>query len=322
MSTHPGPTRLALVLSAGLVAVSLAAVFIRLAEAPGVVVAAYRMLIASLMLLPWTLRALKRTPLNRANAPFALGAGLFLGLHFATWITSLSYTTVAASVALVTTNPLWVALLSWVFLKSSPSPRVLVGAGLAVLGGVTIGLADAGGGGEPLVGNLLALLGAISVSCYILLGRSAQQRGLSLPAYIGVAYGAAALLLLPTPLLLDMPYLAYSNETFFWILLLALLPQLVGHTSLNYAVNYLAPTVVATVFLLEPVGATLLALVVFGEVPPLLTAAGALVLLAGVGLVSYGGPRGKRAPKRPNERGSRHKKNGPEVRGLRDGPNP
>ncbi|MDQ3396826.1 MAG: EamA/RhaT family transporter, partial [Deinococcota bacterium] len=92
MTPPPGRARLIAVLGVGVVAVSLAAIFIRLAEAPGVVVAAYRMLIASLVLLPWTLRALKHTPLSRANLPYALGAGFFLGAHFAAWISSLSYT--------------------------------------------------------------------------------------------------------------------------------------------------------------------------------------------------------------------------------------
>ncbi|MDQ3458036.1 MAG: DMT family transporter [Deinococcota bacterium] len=288
MDAEPGRGRLFLILGVGLVAVSLAAIFIRLAEAPGVVVAAYRMLLASLVLLPWTLRALRRTPLNRGNLPYALGAGFFLGAHFATWISSLSYTTVAASVALVTTNPLWVALLSWLFLSSPPTARVLLGALVAVAGAVMIGVGDLQGGSEPLLGNGLAVLGAISVSCYILLGRSAQRRGLGLQAYVGVAYGAAALMLLPLPLILGFSYLDYSLKTFFWTLLLALVPQLIGHTSLNYAVKYLAPTVVATIFLLEPIGSAALALLLFREVPTALTAAGAVVLLLGVGLASYG----------------------------------
>lgn len=290
----PGRGRLFFVLSAGLVAVSLAAVFIRLAEAPGVVVAAYRLLIASLVLLPWTLRALKRTPLSRASAFYTLGAGVFLGAHFATWISSLSYTTVAASVALVTTNPLWVALLGWIFLKSPPTARMMLGALVAVAGGAMIGLGDMAGGSDPLLGNGLAVLGALTLSAYILLGRSAQRRGLGLQAYIGVAYGAAALFLLPLPLLFGLSYLDYSPMTFFWIALLALIPQLVGHTSLNYAVKYLEPTVVATIFLLEPIGAAVLALIVFGEVPAPLTAAGAALLLFGVGLATYGGRLGWR----------------------------
>jgi drug/metabolite transporter (DMT)-like permease len=289
--------RIFTVLGIGVFAVSLAAIFIRMADAPGVMVAAYRLLIAALVLLPWTLRALYKTPLKRANLPYVLGAGIFLGAHFATWISSLSYTTVAASVALVSTNPLWVALLSWVFLKSPPSVRVLAGALVAVIGGVMIGFGDFGGGSDPLLGDALAVLGAICMSCYLLLGRSAQRRGLSLQAYIGVAYAVAALVLLPLPLLFGFSYLDYSAETFLWILLLALVPQLIGHTSINYAIKQLEPTVVATVILLEPIGSAVLALIVFQEIPAGLTALGAAALLAGVALAAW--PQEKRVRSTP-----------------------
>lgn len=295
MTPPPGRARLIAVLGVGVIAVSLAAIFIRLAEAPGVVVAAYRMLIASLVLLPWTLRALKHTPLSRANLPYALGAGFFLGAHFAAWISSLSYTTVAASVALVTTNPLWVALFSWIFLHSPPPAQVTAGALIAVLGGVMIGFGDLGGGSAPLLGDTLAVLGAVFASAYLLLGRSAQRRGLGLQAYVGVAYGVAALVLLPLPLLFGFAYLDYSAATFFWVVALALVPQLIGHTSINYGIKYLEPTVVATVILLEPLGSALLALLVFQEVPARLTALGAALLLLGVGVASW---RGRRAGSR------------------------
>lgn len=118
MPSSPPPARLYLILAAGVVAVSLAAIFIRYAQAPSLIVAAYRMTIASLILLPLTLPALRKTPLTKANAPYALLAGVFLGIHFATWISSLSFTTVAASAAIVATQPLWVALFSWLFSKN------------------------------------------------------------------------------------------------------------------------------------------------------------------------------------------------------------
>lgn len=283
----PSPSRLGLVMGVGLVAVSLSAIFIRLADAPGVVVAAYRMLLASLLLLPWTLRALRRTPLTRRNAPYAGLAGLLLGLHFATWISSLSYTSVAAGTSLGTTTPVWVALSSWLFLGLAPPFSAMLGMLTAVLGGAMIGFGAAGGGSSaPLLGNALALTGAAAAAAYLLLGRSAQRRGLGLQAYIGVAYGVAAVSLLPLPLVLGYDYVGYSFGTYFWILMLALMSQLVGHTAYNYAVRYLEPTLVATVILLEPIGASLLALALFGEVPPTLTLFGALVLLGGVALTA------------------------------------
>lgn len=284
----PSPSRLTLILGVGLFAVSLSAILIRLADAPGVVVAAYRMLLASLILLPWTLRALRRTPLTRNNGGYAVLAGLFLAVHFATWISSLSYTSVAASTSLGTSTPVWVALSSWLFLGLAPSFTAFLGMLTAVLGGALIGFggAAASGSAAPLLGNALALTGAAAAAAYLLLGRAAQQRGLGLQAYVGVAYGVAAALLLPLPLFFGLSYTGYSAETWLWVLLLALLPQLVGHTAYNYAVKYMAPTVVATVILLEPVGASVLALVLFSEVPPLLTLIGAVVLLGGVAITS------------------------------------
>lgn len=276
------PRLLPLILAVGVIAVSLAAIFIRLADAPGVVVAAYRMLLASLILLPWSIPALARAPLTRHNALYAVLAGVLLAAHFATWITSLSYTSVAASVALVSTHPLWVALFSWLFLKAAPALAVIFGILLTVLGAAMIGFSDLGGGSAPPIGNGLAVLGAMAAAGYLLLGRAAQRRGLSLPAYVGVAYGVAALALLPLPALLNLPYLNYPLGSLIWIALLALIPQLVGHTSFNYALRFLNPTTVATVILLEPIGAGLLALAVFGETPSALTAVGALILVAGV----------------------------------------
>lgn len=283
----PSPSRLTLVMGVGLVAVSLSAIFIRLADAPGVVVAAYRMILASLLLLPWTLRALRTTPLTRANAPYAVLAGLLLGLHFATWISALSYTSVAAGTSLGTTTPVWVALSSWLFLGLAPPFSAMLGMLTAVLGGAMIGFGAVGGeSSAPLFGNALALTGAAAAAAYLLLGRSAQRRGLGLQAYIGVAYGVAALSLLPLPFLLGYDYFGYGAGTYFWILMLAVVSQLVGHTAYNYAVRYLEPTLVATVILLEPVGASLLALLLFREVPPALTLLGAAVLLVGVALTA------------------------------------
>ncbi|MEM7735284.1 MAG: DMT family transporter [Deinococcota bacterium] len=271
-----------LALTIGVLAVSTAAVFIRLAAAPGVVVALYRMLFASLALAPFTIRGLKRTPLTLQNAPYAILAGLCLAAHFATWISSLSYTSVTASAALVNTNPLWMALFSWLFLGLAPPLTVLLGAVLAVLGGALIGFDGSSIGSQPALGNSLALAGAVAISAYLLLGRSAQRRGLSLQAYVGSAYAVAALALLPLPLVFNLPYAPYPALTWLWLVLLALVPQLIGHTSFNYAMNYVSPTLVATIILLEPIGAALLALIVFTEVPSVLTAIGAGILLVGV----------------------------------------
>lgn len=284
--TDPAPSslRLAVVLVAAVLAISFAAIFTRLAEAPGVVVAFWRMAFSCLLLAPFTVRGLRRTPPTWRSLRPTLWAGVLLGVHFAAWLSSLAFTTVAASVTLVTTFPLWVALIEWARGRR-PTRGVLIGLGIALAGGAAIGLGDLRGGSAPLLGDALALLGATTVAGYFLLGRHAQHAGLSTGAYAGIAYAVATLVLLPLPLVVGAPYLAWPAETWLWIALMALAPQMIGHTGLNWANRFMDPTLVATVTLLEPIGAGTLALILFGEVPGVGVLLGAPVLLVGVALV-------------------------------------
>jgi drug/metabolite transporter (DMT)-like permease len=289
----PSRARVVAVLAVALVAVGLAAIFIRLAEAPSLVVAFWRMAIAALVLAPFTVVALRRTPLSATTAWPTLWAGALLGVHFAAWITSLSYTTVATSVTLVATVPLWVALFSWLFLRRPPPLSVLFGVLIAVAGGAVIafgditaarvdGMSAAAAAPAPLLGNALAVIGAIAAAGYLLLGRSAQRHGLGLQAYVGVAYAIAALVLAPWPFLLGDAYLGYGSSTFMWIVLLALVPQLIGHTGINFAMKHVDPTRVATATLLEPAIAGVVAAWLFVEVPGTLALVGMGVVLLGV----------------------------------------
>ncbi|HEX7001637.1 MAG TPA: DMT family transporter [Trueperaceae bacterium] len=293
-SAEPDRRRVYLVLAAALVAVSFAAVFIRLANAPAPVVALYRLAIASLILAPSTLRALRRTPLKGRAAWLTALSGLALAIHFATWISSLSFTTIAASVTLATTTPLWTALFAWLVLGAAPTLSVLLGMTVAVAGAAVIGFGDLVGGTNPVLGDLLALAAAACAAVYFLIGREVMRGGVSLPAYVGAVYGWAALWLLPLPLIAGVPYLGYSWEALGWIALLALVPQVVGHTGLNYTARHLGATVTATAVLAEPIGSGVLAALVFGEVPPPMTLVGAVLVLGGVTLVvRTGEPRGR-----------------------------
>lgn len=282
--TAPSRTRLSLVLAAAVLAISFAAIFTRLAEAPGVVVAFWRMAFSCLLLAPFALRGLRRTPPTWRSLRPTLWAGVLLGVHFAAWLSSLSFTTVAASVTLVTTFPLWVALIEWARGRR-PTRGVTAGLFVALAGGATIGLGDLRGGSAPLLGDGLALIGAVTVAGYFLLGRHAQHAGLSTGAYAGIAYAVATVVLLPLPLVFGAPYLAWPAETWLWIALMALAPQMIGHTGLNWANRFMDPTLVATVTLLEPLGAGALALLMFAEVPGPGVLLGAPVLLLGVAMV-------------------------------------
>jgi drug/metabolite transporter (DMT)-like permease len=288
------PPRLAL--GVAIAAVSTASVFIRYAQAdaPSLTIAAYRLGMAALILLPlaWLRHGSEFLMLKASDWFWALASGVFLAAHFATWITSLEYTTVASSAVLVSTSPLWVALAARLFLKEPLPPRLLAGLSLAMAGSVVISFAEARSGvsTRPLLGNTLALAGAMAVSGYWLIGRR-LRRQISLIPYVTMVYGFAALTLLAAALLLRQPLSGFKASTYGWFLLLALLPQLLGHSSFNWALKHLPAAYVAVATLGEPVGAALLAYLLLGETPQLLKVIAAGVILAGIYLALSRSPR-------------------------------
>lgn len=281
------PSVASLVLAMGIAAVSTASVFIRnaQAEAPSLVIAAYRLTLASLILIPL---AWKRYPhelrrMEAADWRLAIFSGVFLAVHFATWITSLQYTSVASSVVLVSTSPLWVALAAWLFLRERLTRPMILGLIVAVAGGAVVSLSDTQqeAGRAPLVGDLLALAGALAVTGYWLIGRRLRST-LSLAPYVAVVYGTAAVVLLGAVLAARQPLTGYQPIIYLWFLLLALLPQLVGHSSFNWALAHLPATFVAVATLGEPIGSTVLAYLLLGETPAWMKLAGAGLILAGI----------------------------------------
>jgi len=297
-------------LTFGILAVSTGSILARYAQgyAPSLVVAAYRLGLATLMLLPlvlWKYRPELRS-LGRRELGLGLLSGFFLSIHFATWITSLEYTTVASSVVLVTTTPLWVALLSPLVLKEAINRPVRVGMFLALAGGVVVGLSDTCAlgrnglqcppldeflQGEAFLGDLLALAGAIMAACYILIGRRLREK-VSLISYIFVVYGMAAAVLVATVLLSGHKLLVYPSEAYIWFVLLALVPQLIGHSTFNWVLRYISAAYVSISLLGEPVGATILAYLLLGETPVALKIFGAILILIGIYLASRSEGRG------------------------------
>jgi len=296
----PARVRLIVILICGIFAVSTASILIRSALDDGVpplVIAAYRLTFAALILTPIVLRSRRAElrHLNRRDWRWAVLSGLFLALHFAAWISSLDYTTVTSSVVLVTTGPIWVALLSWLIWRERLTRSVVVGLIIAVLGGMLVGLSDSGGlglGGTQLWGDFLALAGAWFVAGYLLIGRQLRDR-MSLLTYIYIVYGTAAMWLIGLAVLSGASFTQLPNgqpypaSAYVWMLLLAILPQLVGHSSYNYALRFLPPTYVAIVALAEPIGSSILAFVLLREVPAPLTILGAIVILIGIGFASW-----------------------------------
>jgi drug/metabolite transporter (DMT)-like permease len=278
-----------LLLLAGITATSFAAIFIRLADAPALVIAAWRLGLASLAIAP--VAALRSgTQIRRLDAGawrMALGSGALLAVHFATWITSLQYTTVASSAVIVSTSPVWVALASAIFWRDRPNRRVVAGIGVAVAGSVVIGGGDLAAGGTALWGDLLATTGALSVAGYFMAGRRLRHT-LALLPYIAVVYSVAAASLVATVLLSGQPLAGYTIQTYAMFVLLAAVPQLIGHSSYNFALRHLSATLVSVATLGEPIGATLLAALVLGEQPSLAVLLGGALVLGGMAFVILG----------------------------------
>lgn len=270
-------------LATGIVAVSFASIFIRLAEAPSLVIAASRLAIASLILAPAAIIRGKEElqALTKGDLQLALLSGLFLGLHFATWISSLEYTSVASSVVFVSTSPIFVGLASHFLLKEKVSQQMFVGIAVSVLGGMIIGYGDFGLGVRELFGDLLAIAGAVAVSGYWLVGRR-LRRQLSLLPYIFLVYATAAAFMIVLCLATGHSFSGYPRQTYLMFFLLAVVPQIIGHSSFNWALKYLPATFVVVSTLGEPVGSTILAHFILHEVPTLAKIGGGVLILAGI----------------------------------------
>ena len=276
--------QVSLILTIGILSVSSTAIFIRLAlqasEKLGLefslFLAASRLIIASLVLLP----AWQKVVTNKVTIKayyYAIAAGFSLSLHFVCWITSLSFTSITASTPLVPTNPIWVAILSWFWFKEKPKKLTILGIIIALVGGILIawGGSDSNNSySSPMLGNTLALMGAFFVSFYLIFGKIAQQQGLKISSYSVIVYTTAAIF--------GDGYTNYPNSVYLYVILMAIFSQLIGHTSINWSVRWLSPTLVTLAILFEPIGASFLGFVLFQEIPSILVLIGAVIILIGV----------------------------------------
>jgi len=270
--------KLAIVLSIGLLCVSSGSILIRLSqEAPSLAIAFFRMFGASLLLSPiyWINRPSKPV----SSWPWQLLTGAALALHFAFWIASLRYTSVAVSVLLVNTSPAVVATFSFLFLGERLSLRGLLGLCCSFLGGAILVWGDLNHLGDWR-GSLLAMLGALMLAVYLLVGRKLRQNT-SLIGYVFPTYLLAAIVLGLIVASGRIPVFGFSWQTYFFLALLGLIPQCIGHTCYNWALRYLSATLVSIIILGEPVLATLMAWWILGEkIGP--------VILMGASLVGIG----------------------------------
>ena len=275
-----------LTLSLAVLFVSFGAILVRLAAAPPLAVSFYRVAIASLILLPFAQRDARRSwpALDGRRRLLLIGAGLALALHFATWIASLSYTTVASSVLLVNTAPLFAIVLSRLFLREKPPLVVQVAIPIAFAGAALIAFGDWTGSPGSLLGNGLALAGAMTLAIYQVVGRGLRD-ALPLNAYVLGVWSVAACVLAVLARSSGVVLGGYPVRTWVLFAALAIVPTIGGHGLVNKSLrSFPAPTV--GLFLLgEPVLASILAWLVFREVPGPWTLAGGAIVLAALGLV-------------------------------------
>ena len=271
------------VVATGVAAVSCAAVLIRLAEAPALTIVAYRLTLASLVLAPLAVsrgRSSLRS-LTFSQAMWCAASAIVLALHFVAWTASLEHTSVTSSVVLVTTSPLLIAVVSYLAYRERVTAHLAGGIALGLAGSLVIAVGDRAAGDRELFGDLLALVGAVGAAAYFLIGRKVR-REMSNVSYIAIVYPAAAVLLLAAVAVTGTPMTGYSAFTVMILALMALGPQLLGHSSLNWALGHLSATLVAVAVMAEPVGATILAWLVLGEAPPPASVAGGVLVLSGV----------------------------------------
>jgi len=295
------PLRAYGVIVVAIVATSSAAILIRLAldeNMPPLLIAGARLLIATVALTPIALRRYRANiaGLSSDECKLIALAGLCLAIHFTAWVASLQHTTVLVSVVIVSTGPIWVAILEVIFLHIRLSRLVVLGLLVALAGGAVIGIPlndspAAAGGAEDLTatltGALLALVGALTVSVYLLIGRKLRAT-LPVAPYVWLVYGVASICALVIIALSSTPVAGFRAQGYVVLLVMGLAPQLLGHSSLNYLLEYFHAAIVSMFSQLEPIGSAILAAVVFNELPPHKQIAGSVIIIIGVLLASRG----------------------------------
>jgi drug/metabolite transporter (DMT)-like permease len=281
-------------LAVGIIVIASASILIRMAQSadvPSLVIAAVRLGIsASILSIIVALRPqVFPHGITRKQAGLAVISGICLALHFATWIQSLEYTSVASSAALVTTNPLWVGIAAWLLFGEKLNQWRIMGMFMTIVGSLAIALSDqqTQQGSNPMLGNALAVIGAMSGSAYFLVGRGLRNQ-LPLLHYVWMTYGSAAIVLLMAALASGHTTLSYPPEIWLVLLGLAVGPQLIGHTTINFAMRHFSALLVTIAILGEPVGSAILAFVIFDEAVAPLQLVGFVGLLVGIAITAIG----------------------------------
>ena len=267
----------------GVLFTSFSSILVRLSDAPALIVATYRLGFTVVLIAPVVLTRHRQELLKIRGKDLllCLASGAFLALHFTTWFASLDYTSVASSTVLVDTHAIFVVAGSYIFFRESTSMKALVYIITALLGSIIISLADSAAGSNVIYGDFLAILGAVFVSGYMLIGRSVRKKFSVLP-YTFLVYSSCMAVLLAMDFATKTPVWPYPKNELMIFFALAVLCTLLGHSLFNWSFEHISPTFVSTSLLSEPVFASIMAAGLFGEVPPLATIAGGAVVIMGI----------------------------------------
>ncbi len=269
----------------GVFSVALSAIFVKMTSADSGVTAFYRMLFSIIIMSP--VFFLKYTheikKLSKRDWTFASIAGVFLAFHFILWFESLNYTSVASSTVLVTLQPLFAFAGTYFFFKEKLSVKTLLSGAIAILGSVLIGYGDFKVSGSALFGDILALIACALITAYLLFGQDVRKR-LSLVTYTFVVYGISTITLFFYIVFKGESFGPYPASEWMWFLLLALIPNLLGHTLFNWALKWVSTNVISIAILFEPIGAAILAYFILGEYLTASQIIGGSVVLAGITL--------------------------------------
>lgn len=263
---------------------SLSSIFIRFSEAPSLVISAYRMLFTVLFLLiPVILKDFKNLAKIKTKELFlCILSGIFLALHFATWIASIKITTIASSTVLVSLNPVFVAIASFFLFNERLSKKSIIGIIIAIAGSIVIAFADIhSGSSHAFKGDLLAFLGSIFVAGYFIIGKIVRKN-LSNGSYVFIVYSVSALVLFSLCYVTKTPVYPYSMKEFAIFISLAFFCSILGHTVYNWLMQYIPATFVSTSTLIEPIFASFMAFILFKEAPSILTLLGGLIIIIGI----------------------------------------
>ncbi|OEF96415.1 hypothetical protein BHF71_04490 [Vulcanibacillus modesticaldus] len=270
-------------LGIGVLSVSTAAIFVKLSAAPASIIALYRLLFSTLILgIPTIIYYREELRLLKNKEwLYSMLSGVFLAIHFITWFESLKYTSVASSVVIVTLQPILAMIGGYFLFKEKVSILGVIGAFFALAGAFIVGWGDFNIAGQALIGDFLAFIGAITATGYWLFGQTLRKK-LSLLPYTTVVYSTSTILLLIYNILLGIDLLDYELRDWKLFIALAVIPNIMGHTILNWTIRYINATTVTMSILVEPIGSIILAFLILNETVELLQMIGGLIIIGGI----------------------------------------